>query len=251
MYVRLAASDQLTFFSDGAVEAPSHSGGLFGFERTAAVATGSADPVAKAAQAGLRLRAVVPVEGDHDGGGAGVHAVRFHDLEHGAGVVGPTLAGMVVSGGICSWVVLTVLMMTATLGFVTQMRTALMALGGLLVFLGVMSALQAHGIPFPQFFSPGPGITAVHLTVGVITFTIPIFTTIQAYRETLARLETKVGELHAAEGETRRLLDGQSRFFWEISHELRSPLTRLNLTLGKVRRESGPETGPALERMEN
>lgn len=161
------------------------------------------------------------------------------------------LAGMVVSGGIYSWVVLTVLMMTATLGFVTRMRTALMALGGLLVFLGLMSALQAHGIPFPRFFSPGPGTTAMHLTVGVITFTIPIFTTIQAYRETLARLETKVGELRAAEAETRRLLDGQSRFFWDISHELRSPLTRLNLSLGKVRRESAPETAPSLERMEN
>src|SRR5262249_5963921 len=30
-----------------------------------------------------------------------------------------------------------------------------------------------------------------------------------------------------------------------------SPLTRLNLSLGKVRRESGPETEPSLERMEN
>jgi len=161
------------------------------------------------------------------------------------------LVGVTVSGGIYSWTVLTLLMMTATLGFVTQIRTALIALGGLLFLLGAMSAFQAHGIWFPRLFTPGPGVTAVHLTVGVITFTIPIFTTIQAYRETLARLETKVGELQAAEAETHRLLDGQSRFFWDVSHELRSPLTRLNLSLGKVRRESSPEVEPSLVRMEN
>jgi len=64
-------------------------------------------------------------------------------------------------------------------------------------------------------------------------------------------LETKVGELHAAEEETRKLLDAQSRFFWDVSHELRSPLTRLNLSLGKVRRENAPQAEPSLDRMEN
>jgi signal transduction histidine kinase len=92
---------------------------------------------------------------------------------------------------------------------------------------------------------------AIHVIVGTITFTVAIFTAIQAHRETLARLETKVGELHAAEAETHKLLAGQSRFFWDISHELRSPLTRLNLSLGKVRRESSAEAEPALNRMEN
>lgn len=161
------------------------------------------------------------------------------------------LLGIAISGGIYSWVVITLLMMSATLGFVIELRSALMAWGSVLFLLIVMSALQAHGLWFPRIFSAGPGITAAHLTVGTITFTIPIFTTIQAYREALAQLETKVGELHAAEAETRKLLDGQSRFFWDVSHELRSPLTRLNLSLGKVRRESSRETATSIARMEN
>jgi signal transduction histidine kinase len=161
------------------------------------------------------------------------------------------LAGIAVSGGIYSWIVMTLLMMSATLGFVIKLRNALLVWGGVLGSLCVMSALQAHDIWFPRVFSAGPGITAAHLTVGTITFTIPIFTSIQAYREALAQLETKVTELHAAEAETRKLLDGQSRFFWDVSHELRSPLTRLNLSLGKVRRDSGQETATSIERMEN
>lgn len=161
------------------------------------------------------------------------------------------LAGMSVSGGIYSWFVLTLVMMTVTLGFVAQVRTALIALGGLLLLLGVMSVLQSHGIWFRRIFTPGPGVMAIHVIVGTTTFTVAIFTAIQAHRETLAQLATKVSELHAAEAETRRLLDGQSRFFWDVSHELRSPLTRLNLSLGKVRRDSGPETATSVERMEN
>jgi hypothetical protein len=42
---------RLTFLSDGVIEARNSTGELFGFERTAALATGSADDVAKAAQA--------------------------------------------------------------------------------------------------------------------------------------------------------------------------------------------------------
>jgi serine phosphatase RsbU (regulator of sigma subunit) len=47
---RVAPGDRLTFVSDGVVEARSKSGELFGFERTAAVATCSAESIAEAAQ---------------------------------------------------------------------------------------------------------------------------------------------------------------------------------------------------------
>jgi phosphoserine phosphatase RsbU/P len=48
--VRLAPNDQLTFLSDGVVEAQSSTGELFGFERTAAISTQSAESIAAAAQ---------------------------------------------------------------------------------------------------------------------------------------------------------------------------------------------------------
>ncbi|HWG22475.1 MAG TPA: PP2C family protein-serine/threonine phosphatase [Terracidiphilus sp.] len=49
--LRLVPNDRLTFLSDGVVEAKSPSGELFGFDRTAAICTQSAEAVAAAAQA--------------------------------------------------------------------------------------------------------------------------------------------------------------------------------------------------------
>jgi hypothetical protein len=50
LHFQLAPGDRLTFVSDGVVEARSRSGELFGFERTAAVATGSAKSIAEVAR---------------------------------------------------------------------------------------------------------------------------------------------------------------------------------------------------------
>ena len=49
--LELAPGDTLTFVSDGVVEARNASGELFGFERTAAISTRTADEIAHAAQA--------------------------------------------------------------------------------------------------------------------------------------------------------------------------------------------------------
>ncbi|HWE87101.1 MAG TPA: SpoIIE family protein phosphatase [Terracidiphilus sp.] len=50
-HIQLAPGDLLTFLSDGVVEAQSPTGELFGFERTAAISTQSAQAIATAAQA--------------------------------------------------------------------------------------------------------------------------------------------------------------------------------------------------------
>ena len=47
-----------------------------------------------------------------------------------------------------------------------------------------------------------------------------------------------------------RLLTTQKRLLADISHELRSPLTRLSLALGLARRKAGPEASPELDRIE-
>ncbi len=49
--IRLAPGDTLTFLSDGVVEAQSSTGELFGFDRTQAISTQSAEAIAAAAQA--------------------------------------------------------------------------------------------------------------------------------------------------------------------------------------------------------
>lgn len=46
------------------------------------------------------------------------------------------------------------------------------------------------------------------------------------------------------------LLEGQRRLLRDISHELRSPLARLNVALGLARQRSGEESRGALDRME-
>src|ERR1700752_1299419 len=46
------------------------------------------------------------------------------------------------------------------------------------------------------------------------------------------------------------LLKAQSRLLNDISHELRSPLARLNVALGLARQRSGPESATMLERIE-
>jgi two-component system sensor histidine kinase CpxA len=46
------------------------------------------------------------------------------------------------------------------------------------------------------------------------------------------------------------LLKAQSRLLNDISHELRSPLARLNVALGLARQRSGPESASMLERIE-
>ena len=46
------------------------------------------------------------------------------------------------------------------------------------------------------------------------------------------------------------LVKAQSRLLNDISHELRSPLARLNVALGLARQRSGPESATMLERIE-
>ncbi|MBI2687817.1 MAG: hypothetical protein HYX27_16020 [Acidobacteria bacterium] len=155
------------------------------------------------------------------------------------------------TGGIYSYAVITVALLTIAASIAFEIRTTLLTLAGHTVLLGIMAAFQVQGMWFERWITPSPGIMWLLLTQTTVNVTIPIVTTIQAYREALGQLENKVGALSRAEAAARKLLDAQSRFFWDISHELRSPLTRLNLSVGKVRREAGPLAEPSLERMEN
>jgi two-component system, OmpR family, sensor histidine kinase CpxA len=51
-------------------------------------------------------------------------------------------------------------------------------------------------------------------------------------------------------GRLENLVKAQSRLLNDISHELRSPLARLNVALGLARQRSGPESASMLERIE-
>jgi signal transduction histidine kinase len=57
-------------------------------------------------------------------------------------------------------------------------------------------------------------------------------------------------DLDAMAERIQALLDSERRLRRDISHELRSPLTRLNIALELIRRKSSPELAPAFERIE-
>jgi two-component system, OmpR family, sensor kinase len=77
-------------------------------------------------------------------------------------------------------------------------------------------------------------------------------------------LSARVGQLRHADSETRALgrdldrmaeriqtsLESERRLRRDISHELRSPLTRLNIALELIRRQSAAELAPAFDRIE-
>lgn len=57
-------------------------------------------------------------------------------------------------------------------------------------------------------------------------------------------------DFNAMASRIEALVNAKQRLLWDISHELRSPLTRLSLALGMARRKATPEAAPAMDRME-
>jgi signal transduction histidine kinase len=52
-------------------------------------------------------------------------------------------------------------------------------------------------------------------------------------------------------GRIENLVTAQTRLLNDVSHELRSPLARLNVALGLARQRTGPQAEPALDRIEH
>lgn len=156
-----------------------------------------------------------------------------------------------LSGGIYSHAIASLVTLTISCSFVIEIQTTLLILLAQSAILAGVSVLQAHGHWLHPLITPSPLVTWLLITQTSINFAIPIITTVQAHREALDQLEESVDNLRTAERETRKQLEMQCRLFWDISHELRSPLTRLNLSVGKVRREATAQAEPSLARMEN
>jgi two-component system sensor histidine kinase CpxA len=66
-------------------------------------------------------------------------------------------------------------------------------------------------------------------------------------RDELAQL---VRDFDGMAGRIESLVTAQARLLNDVSHELRSPLARLNVALGLARQRTGPQAEPALDRIE-
>ena len=131
--------------------------------------------------------------------------------------------------------------------------------------------------PGPRVFfgprgMPVPGLIIAVLSSGFVCYFLAWYMTKPVARLRAATQQLAAGDLTARAGNpnSRRrdeiaglmrdfdtmagrletLVKAQSRLLNDISHELRSPLARLNVALGLARQRSGPESATMLERIE-
>jgi len=131
--------------------------------------------------------------------------------------------------------------------------------------------------PGPRLFLgprglPIPGLIIAVISSGLVCYLLAWFLTMPVVRLRAATRQLAAGDLSARAGapSIRRrdevaglmrdfdtmaarletLVKAQSRLLNDISHELRSPLARLNVALGLARQRSGPESASMLERIE-
>jgi two-component system, OmpR family, sensor histidine kinase CpxA len=131
--------------------------------------------------------------------------------------------------------------------------------------------------PGPRLFLgprglPVPGLIIAVISSGLVCYVLAWFLTMPVVRLRAATRRLAAGDLSARAGapnirrrdevaglirdfdtmaeRLENLVKAQSRLLNDISHELRSPLARLNVALGLARQRSGPESASMLERIE-
>ena len=131
--------------------------------------------------------------------------------------------------------------------------------------------------PGPRLFLgprglPVPGLIILVITSGLVCYLLAWVLTMPIVRLRAATRQLAAGDLSARAGANssgrrdevaglirdfdtmaerlENLVKAQSRLLNDISHELRSPLARLNVALGLARQRSGPESASMLERIE-
>ncbi len=131
--------------------------------------------------------------------------------------------------------------------------------------------------PGPRVFfgprgMPVPGLIIAVLSSGLVCYFLAWYMTKPVARLRAATQLLSAGDLTARAGDPgskrhdeiaglvrdfdsmaerlETLVKAQSRLLNDISHELRSPLARLNVALGLARQRSGPESASMLERIE-
>lgn len=131
--------------------------------------------------------------------------------------------------------------------------------------------------PGPRLFLgprglPVPGLIMLFISSGIVCYVLAWVLTMPVVRLRAATQKLAAGDLTARAGASdsgrkdevaglmrdfdsmaerlENLVKAQSRLLNDISHELRSPLARLNVALGLARQRSGPESASMLERIE-
>jgi two-component system, OmpR family, sensor histidine kinase CpxA len=130
---------------------------------------------------------------------------------------------------------------------------------------------EEHGV-FGPHGVPGLGILIAIISSGLVCYILARYLTSPIVQLRAATQKLASGDLTARAGvpgsrrhdemaelmrdfdrmaeRLENLVSAQSRLLTDISHELRSPLARLNVALELARQRSGPEAGSALDRID-
>jgi two-component system sensor histidine kinase CpxA len=132
--------------------------------------------------------------------------------------------------------------------------------------------VQPPSGPFGPRGVPGLGVFIAIISSGLVCYLLARYLTAPVVRLRAATQRLAAGDLTARAGvpggrrhdeiaelvrdfdamaeRLEKLANAQARLLKDISHELRSPLARLNVALGLVRQRTGPEAQSALERID-
>lgn len=120
-------------------------------------------------------------------------------------------------------------------------RTLAVRLIALVIVSGLVSFFLARNIARPI-----AAVRAASRALASGNTTVRVASEVEGRRDELGQLAQdfdRMAERIAA------LLEAQSRLLLDVSHELRSPLARLNVGIELARQKVGPEAQPALDRM--
>jgi two-component system sensor histidine kinase CpxA len=147
---------------------------------------------------------------------------------------------------------------------------AITGVGGRYVFVGELGAPPDPPFANPRFLLPR--FLAVMLTAGLLCYLLARYIVSPVLKLRAVTKQVAEGDLSARVGpllgrrrdelaamghdfdamaeRVETLVNAQQLLIRDISHELRSPLTRLNVALELARRRAGAEAAPALDRIE-
>jgi two-component system sensor histidine kinase CpxA len=119
-------------------------------------------------------------------------------------------------------------------------------------WLGIFIALISSGLVcfFLARYLTGPVVRLRAATKRLADGDLTARAGIPGKRQGGDEIAQLVSDFDTMAGRIEDLVNAQSRLLNDISHELRSPLARLNVALGLARQRSGAEMIPALDRME-
>lgn len=151
------------------------------------------------------------------------------------------------------------------------LRESMTAADGRSYMLVIELPPEEHAF-FGRHGVPGLGILIAVVSSGLVCYFLARYLTAPVVRLRAATQRLAAGDLTARAGVSptrghdeiselvrdfdgmaerlENLVNAQSRLLKDISHELRSPLARLNVALGLVRQRTGPEVQSTLDRIE-